>query len=122
MRPIALCLAAAAVSLAFAPAPLPRRAPSPTGNDLSRLQGNWTRVTYNGHPTPYSLIVVKGDVWRVNVPNDAWVLKLDPTTRPKRIDLIKVGQQQPSFRGVYTLEGDTFTYSLGYNVPEDKRP
>lgn len=121
MRPAALCLLAG-LALAFAPAPLPRRDRTGGGDDLARLQGDWTRVSFNGQPVSGNLIVVKGDVWRANSASDAWVMKLDPTKRPRHIDLVRVNSKNEFFRGVYTLEGDTFTYSVGANVSEDQRP
>lgn len=122
MRTLALCLLAA-LSLSFAPAPLPRRDRNSGGDDLAKLQGDWTRVSFNGQPVGANLVVVKGDVWRANQPSDSWTMKLDQTKRPKHIDLIHATSKTGgSFRGVYKLEGDTFTYSVGNNVSEENRP
>jgi len=43
------------------------------------------------------------------------------TKKPKRVDFVRVDGQM-RFRGVYRLEGDTFTYSLLMNVSEAERP
>ena len=120
MRPIAL--AAALAGLAFAPAPFPRsrdRGP----DDLARLQGTWVRVLHNGRAQSGSdVVVVRDNVWRYNTPRDSWVMTLDAKGAPKRIDLVRVGEKNSFFRGIYRLEGDTFTYSLRLNATEQQRP
>jgi uncharacterized protein (TIGR03067 family) len=119
-RTTLLCLAAA-LALAFAPAPLPRRAKNVSKDDLLGMQGSWYGVTHNGRRSG-DFVVVRGDLWRANTPNDSWVIKLDPSRSPKHIDLVSANDKVTIFRGIYKLEGDTFTYSLGYNVPERDRP
>jgi uncharacterized protein (TIGR03067 family) len=123
MRTLALSLAAAAC-VAFAPAPFPkpdRR--DARADDLTKLQGSWVRVLHNGQTqNGHDVVVVRGDVWRYNTPNDSWVMKFDPVKKPKHIDLIKVGDKNNFFRGIYRLEGDTFTYSLRHYGTEQQRP
>lgn len=119
MRTIALCLVA--LALAFAPAPLPRRDRNKAEDDLARLQGSWGGVTHNGHLSR-DFVVVKGDLWRANTPDDSWIIKLDQTKRPRQINLIHSKTKAEVFRGIYKFEGNQFTYSLGYNVKEEARP
>jgi uncharacterized protein (TIGR03067 family) len=123
MRTLALSLAAAAC-LAFAPAPFPKPDRRDAGaDDLTKLQGSWVRVLHNGQmQNGHDVVVVRGDVWRYNTPNDSWVMKFDPVKKPKHIDLIKVGDKNNFFRGIYRLEGDTFTYSLRHYGTEQQRP
>jgi uncharacterized protein (TIGR03067 family) len=123
MRPLALC-SVAALSLAFAPAPLPRPQRGREGDDLARLQGVWENVNHNGRPYPQGrdLPEVKGDVWRHNTPLDSWTITLDPHSRPKRIDLHGRNDKGVFFRGIYKIEGDTFTYSLRRMAQEHERP
>jgi uncharacterized protein (TIGR03067 family) len=120
MRTTALCLAVAALAFAPAPFPKPPRNNKPE-DDLAKLQGTWGGIPASGRKSG-GVAVVKGDVWRANTPHDSWTIKLDPTKRPRQIDLIKVGDKNTFFRGIYKLEGDTFTYSLGFNVSEANRP
>jgi uncharacterized protein (TIGR03067 family) len=124
MRSVVLALAvAAAASLAFAPAPFPRAERArKQQDDLQAMQGVWLRVTHNGQPARGDVVEVKGDVWRANVPGDSWTMKLDQTARPRRIDIIRVGQPGNFFLGVYKLEGDVFTYSLRQYATEAARP
>jgi uncharacterized protein (TIGR03067 family) len=123
MRSLALLLAAT-VCLAFAPAPFPKPDRRETGaDDLTRLQGTWVRMLHNGQAQPGNdVVVVRGDVWRYNTPNDSWVMKFDTSKKPKHIDLIRVGEKANYFRGIYRLEGDTFTYSLRHYGSEQQRP
>src|SRR5262249_46159850 len=122
MRALALGLAATAC-LAFAPAPFPKPGRRDNADDLTKLQGNWVRVLHNGKAQPGNdVVVVRGDVWRYNTPTDSWVMKLDASKNPKRIDLVKIGDKNSFFRGIYRLEGDTFTYSLRHYASEQQRP
>jgi uncharacterized protein (TIGR03067 family) len=122
MRRFALFLVAA--SLAFAPAPLPRQKRDGGGDDLARFQGVWVEVSHNGRAIDSSpdVVEVKGDIWRANTPSDSWVITLHPHARPKAIDLVRVGDPKQFFRGIYKLEGDTFTYSIRDQGTEAQRP
>ena len=123
MRTLALLLAATAC-LAFAPAPFPKPDRRETGaDDLTRLQGTWVRVLHNGQTqNGHDVVVVRGDVWRHNTPTDSWVMKFDVSKNPRHIDLVKVGDKSNFFRGIYRLEGDTFTYSIRPRATEENRP
>jgi len=108
-------------SLAFAPAPFPR---SPQreggGDDLTKLQGNWVRTSLNGKADK-AIARIKGDRMLYDGPGDVWVITLDATKTPRRVDFVRV-DGKITFRGVYRREGDTFTYSLLMNVSEAERP
>ena len=122
MRTLALCLATA-LCLAFAPAPFPKSG-RPAGNedDLKKLQGKWLRVQSNGQPTDRAPATITGDRMQFSSASDAWILKLDATKSPRRIDFVKVGEKGNFYRGVYRVEGDTFTYSIRYGASEENRP
>jgi len=116
-----LLLLAPLPSLAFAPAPFPKPERGLVDvDDVKKIQGTWVRVLHNGQPTS-GVIVVKDNVWRANIPSDSWYVKLDATKRPKQIDLVSVNNKDSHFRGVYKLEGDTFTYSVRYRAKEAER-
>jgi uncharacterized protein (TIGR03067 family) len=123
MRSLVLFLAATAC-LAFAPAPFPKPDRRDTGaDDLTKLQGSWVRVLHNGQTqNGTDVVVVRGDVWRYNTPFDSWVMTLNPAKKPRHIDLVKVNDKTSFFRGIYRLEGDTFTYSLRHYGTEQQRP
>jgi uncharacterized protein (TIGR03067 family) len=119
-RKLILLALAALPALAFAPAPFPRPERRPAEDDLAKIQGTWARVLYNERPTT-GVVVVKGDVWRANIPADAWIIKLDASKWPRRIDLVSVNNKNSFFRGIYRLEGDTFSYSVRYRASEEDR-
>jgi uncharacterized protein (TIGR03067 family) len=123
MRTLTLCLAAV-LCLAFAPAPFPKSARTASNeDDLTKLQGRWMRVLSNGD-RDHVQVTITGN--RMQFPGeagrDAWILKLDPTRKPRRIDFVHVGDKNSFFLGVYRLEGDTFTYSVRSRASEDNRP
>jgi uncharacterized protein (TIGR03067 family) len=124
MRTTLLVLAVSA-ALAFAPAPFPKPSRHATDqDDLKKLQGEWYRVEYDGRPERPPLHVrIVNDRLEFISSSGAYVISVDPRKRPKRID-IRNGpdEQPPSYRGVYRLDGDTFTYCLRSNVTEADRP
>jgi uncharacterized protein (TIGR03067 family) len=120
MRTITLLLVSLG-SLAFAPAPFPRTHQREGGDDLTKLQGTWMRTSLNGKPEKNTLVSIKGDRMDYGTSEDVWVVTVDMTKMPKRIDFVRVDGKM-TFRGVYRLEGDTFTYSLLMNVAEAERP
>jgi uncharacterized protein (TIGR03067 family) len=119
MRAVVLFVVAVG-SLAFAPAPFPRSAQREGGDDLKKLQGTWVRTSLNGKPENVTAHV-KGDRMLYDSKDDAWVITLDTSHKPKRVDFVRVDGKM-NFRGVYRLEGDTFTYSLLMNVNDADRP
>ena len=123
MRFAAVALVAlVASSLAFAPAPLPRREREKPQDDLAVMQGVWHRITHNGRQSHGDVVEIKGDVWRANVPDDSWKMKLDQRARPRRVALHHVSEPTNFFIGIYKLEGDRFTYSIRQYAKEEERP
>ena len=122
MRTTALCLAV--LALAFAPAPLPRPDRGKPEDDLAKLQGDWSRVSYKGRAEqpPLTFRVAGDRTHYLPWADTAWIIKLDATRRPRRIDLVRVGDPAEFYRGVYRLEGDRFTYLIENNVSEAERP
>jgi RNA polymerase sigma factor (sigma-70 family) len=99
-------------------------------NDRTEMEGTWARWetvmrTINGRPLPPErkkfTSVVTGDKLIQNdaegFVDDVWFFTLDPTRKPKWIDLtsLKIGK----FPGIYLLEGDTLRIHIGY---DGKRP
>jgi RNA polymerase sigma factor (sigma-70 family) len=101
-----------------------------TKSDQTEMEGTWERWetvtrTVNGRPLPPErkkfTWVVTGDKLIQNdadgFVDDVWFFTLDPTKKPKWIDLtsLKIGK----FPGIYSLEEDTLRICIGY---EGKRP
>jgi uncharacterized protein (TIGR03067 family) len=106
----------AGLSLAFAPAPFPRAVKPEREDDLKKLQGAWVR---DGDKC---LIQVTGQ--RVQFPSksDAWVIRLDAKTTPRRIDFVHHQDKKNIFLGIYRIEGDTLTYCVRHSADEKTRP
>jgi uncharacterized protein (TIGR03067 family) len=124
MRTTLLALAVAG-SLAFAPAPFPKSSRHVADqDDLKKLQGEWYRVEYDGQPErpPLHVKIVHDKLEFVSA-SGTYVISIDPTKRPKRIDIRNSPEEQtPYYRGVYKLDGDTFVYCLRGGVSEADRP
>jgi uncharacterized protein (TIGR03067 family) len=84
--------------------------------ETAKLQGTWKFVSMEvevnkkpgGHFNRYT-VVLKRDQWTVFEGNKIAAqvtFKLDPTKKPKTIDLVDV-QKKRLIRGIYSLEGDT---------------
>jgi uncharacterized protein (TIGR03067 family) len=120
MRTMLLVVAALA-GLAFAPAPFPRRR-APV-DDLTLLQGKWQRVESHGQVERDGVVVtITGTRMQFPSREDAWTLTLDQNRRPRRIDFAQIGGMKTDFRGVYRIEGDTFTYCVRHGASEAERP
>jgi uncharacterized protein (TIGR03067 family) len=97
--------------------------------ELDQLQGEWTmhsRET-NGKPSANTVwkLTIKGDQWTVTRPNGGVAaleatIKLDPSKKPKEIDLI--AKKGSSMIGIYKLEGDTLTFCRPGPSPNAERP
>jgi uncharacterized protein (TIGR03067 family) len=96
-----------------------------TDDDQQKLQGKWTveSFQYNGNPVEmmkeatrefkdgkYSLTPKTGDAIEGTV-------KLDPTKKPKTIDLEVNGR---TLKGIYELDGDTL--KMCYILSDGERP
>jgi uncharacterized protein (TIGR03067 family) len=123
MRATLLVLAAFGC-LAFAPAPFPKTTRHVEQDDLKTIQGDWYRVEYDGQPEQPPLHVrIVGDQLNFISASGSYTLNLNPKKRPKHIDIRNSpNEQSPGYRGVYRLDGDTFTYCLRSNVAEADRP
>jgi uncharacterized protein (TIGR03067 family) len=119
-----LLVLAVFVSLAFAPAPFPKtNRQAADQDDLKKMQGDWYRVEYDGEPERPPLHVrIVGDRLNFISASGTYTLRLNPTKRPKHIDIGTPDDQTELYRGVYRLEGDTFVYCLRRNVTELDRP
>ncbi len=85
--------------------------------EMVKFQGTWqfVSVEVDGTKTPYMgfTVVVKGDQWTVCEGDRCAAkvtLELDPTKKPKTIDLVYVDvEKKGRIRGIYSLEGDRLT-------------
>jgi uncharacterized protein (TIGR03067 family) len=97
--------------------PAPDTAVDEAKKELERIQGTWvaTRIEINGRPTNLggSKLICTGDQY-VQMAGDQEVVergthKLDPTKKPKHMDITITGGEQKGLTqlGIYELEGDT---------------
>jgi len=100
--------------------------------DLEKLQGTWvmSELEVNGAlVAPEKLkgttLVIKGDKYIVKVKDKAHqtTIKLDPSHKPKAIDMyFPAGPEAPKLsKGVYELDGDTFKLCR-HQMPGQDRP
>ncbi len=83
--------------------------------EMAKFQGTWkfVSVEVDGNKTPYKgfTVVLKGDQWTVCEGGRCAAkvtFKLDPTKKPKTIDLVDLDvEKERLIRGIYSLEGDT---------------
>jgi uncharacterized protein (TIGR03067 family) len=95
-------------------------------DDLKMLQGIWYRMysEIDGKAWP-SDVPPKSPRVKVLIRDDAWMgvdkdgthvkqhtIRLDPTQRPKAIDLFTADEQQAGILGIYKLERDKLTLCL----------
>ena len=98
-------------------------------NDLDKLQGTWLTIslvsdgktlvteTDAPKPGPATKLAYDGDKWMIKVGDKtvaSGVTKLDSTKTPKEIDILdESGTRNAKTQlGIYTLDGDTYTYCL----------
>jgi uncharacterized protein (TIGR03067 family) len=85
--------------------------------DLELFQGRWEAVaaqSMDGKPLSEELLkttnlVVKGDTFTMKSGGTTidGTFKIDPTKKPKTIDVFVQGSEVPSARGIYEINGDT---------------
>jgi uncharacterized protein (TIGR03067 family) len=91
-------------------------APAPAEKkDEEKIRGTWAIVSheFNGGTRPDdsaykdTKVVIKGDTITITDGDDEgkWTFKLDPTTKPKEIDLTSEDKEK-SYLGIYELTGD----------------
>lgn len=101
--------------------------------DLERMQGTWTlhALEVNGKDVPApklegTILIIKKDDYRTKVKDKeqpGFRLKLDPSKKPKAVDMIKTmpGSPDEVIKGIYTFEGDTLKFCRGL-TKEQERP
>jgi uncharacterized protein (TIGR03067 family) len=125
MRPALALLLALSVATA-APLPFPNARHPP---DLRAMQGEWQVARPSlgrAAPDDYDLTLkVSGNRMTFTGGGEmktTWAVTLDPSKRPKAMDLRLVASKLnlsplPTLLGVYRIEGDTFTFAYGNERP-----
>jgi uncharacterized protein (TIGR03067 family) len=130
VRPLALAAIVLLAGVSLAPAG--QREDEEVLKEVERLQGVWTLVELevNGAKVEDQkarswVLVVEGHQYNPGSGDLSieYTFRLDPTRVPKAIDLIPAEgpNQGRVFRGVYGLDGDTFTVCRPLE-PDDDRP
>jgi uncharacterized protein (TIGR03067 family) len=94
--------------------------------DKENLQGEWLVVSMelSGQKTTLfdgNNLVIKGDEW-AGPASGKNTFKIDSTKNPKEIDLESdKGGKLNTWRGIYKIEGDTFTFCRSH-APDGARP
>jgi uncharacterized protein (TIGR03067 family) len=128
------CMLSLAVGLLFAADALVTAAEPK--NDLDKLQGTWLTVSLvhdgkamfdekNPPRVEPAKLTYDGSKWLVKVDGKtvaAGVTKLDPTKKPKEIDVLDESgmADEKTKLGIYELDGDTFKYCIA--PPGKPRP
>jgi uncharacterized protein (TIGR03067 family) len=93
---------------------------------LEKLQGTWTSVSYEIGGTKIEgdnlkavveSITIKGEAfaWKAGSSNDKGTIKIDATQNPKHIDFVleqEEGVKVTTWVGIYSLEGDTLKFCV----------
>jgi uncharacterized protein (TIGR03067 family) len=104
----------------------------PAAKDLERLQGTWAieSLEINGKQEPEertkdTKLTVKGDKYVVKVRDKEFevTIKLDPTKKPKHIDMVPADgpAQGKTHPGIYAVDGERFKLCRG-QAPDKERP
>jgi uncharacterized protein (TIGR03067 family) len=122
----------AILSLAFAPLPFPRPAKGgKAASDLKALQGEWVRVScsLNGGPPAASggedtAVYDGARLARLHrgVASARWVVTLDPSKEPRRMDMEDAAAPGRKLLCIYRLDGDTLTCAFRNQVNAPERP
>ncbi len=98
--------------------------------DMKRLQGNWTLHSFvtNGKEVPAEKIqhiklTIKGDRYLVDFGKQKMELtfKIDPTKRPKAIDLVNVKDNKKTVTlGIYAVSADTLKLCRGTETGQER--
>jgi uncharacterized protein (TIGR03067 family) len=98
--------------------------------DLDKLQGEWTLESgeRDGQAIPEEFVkslkrVIKDNTSVVSRDGEALsksTFKLDPTKKPKAIDITLEQEKDKPILGIYELDGDTF--KICYGQPGGERP
>ena len=100
--------------------------------ELEKLQGTWymAALEVEGQQVAEeklqsAKLTIKGDKYTVTVKdtNHETVITLDPTKKPKTIDMVFTDgpNKDKIHRGIYELDGDTFKLCRA-REPDDERP
>ncbi len=126
MRPVVATLIVLALGLVSA-----AQDSAKANKDLDRLQGTWKRASgeMNGKKVSAeelqkTTLTIKGDQYVLKMGDQTRKghIKLDPTKKPKQIDIISGAgpNRGKTLQGIYELEGDTFRYCVAQ--PGKSRP
>jgi uncharacterized protein (TIGR03067 family) len=100
--------------------------------ELEKLQGTWTMAALevDGKPVPEeklksSALTIKGDKYIIKVKDDTHetIIKLEPTKKPKEIDMTftEGANKDKVLKGIYELDGDMFKICRAL-LPDKDRP
>jgi uncharacterized protein (TIGR03067 family) len=120
----------AVLLMGFAPAPFPK--PGRDGrDDLAAMRGEWEVVgeSLSGSPlrpaaASYTAVYDgnRVDMLTNGVAIAKWVVTLDPSKKPKRMDLKKADAPGQALLCIYKLDGDTLTFAYYNRVNAPERP
>ena len=118
MRPVVATLVVLVLGLVSA-----AQGPANAKKDLDKLQGTWKRTAaemdgkkVSADELQKTTLTIKSDEYVLKMGDQTRKghIKLDPTKKPKQIDIISGAgpNKGKSLLGIYELEGDTFRYCI----------
>jgi uncharacterized protein (TIGR03067 family) len=90
-----------------------------TKQDKEKLQGTWTVVSFERDGKQFTAKDIKNLKWTFAADKITWsdgddfLYKLDPTKKPKAIDLQFPENKNEITEGIYALEGDDLKVCIG---------